>query len=156
MGLREPDLLEVSLQDMVRCPVSASGATCRACSRAGADRHMVEKAPPDAKAMPTRAFNVSVNPHYPLLSLSQAPLPFVRPANVMPPTPTEAEFGLACNGNNMPVVTSKSLCAPVVLQNGICRMPDRVVIGMQLQSQVSRTRTAIAGTMGPPPRPARR
>jgi hypothetical protein len=155
MGLRELDVLELGLREMGSCPVSASGATCRACSDAGADRHMVKRTLPVPKAMPTRAFNISVNPHYPLLSTAQAPLPFVKPADVMPPTSTEADLSLACGKNNLPVVTSKSLSAPVVLQAGMYRMPDRVVIGTLLQSPVPRVFTALTGTMGPPPRPVK-
>lgn len=155
-SLREPSLLEVGLRAMGRCPVTASGAICLACLDAGADRHVVKKAPPDPKALPTRALNISVHPHYPLLSTAQQPLPFVGPANVMPPTAMEAEFGLASGNNNLPVVTTKSLSAPVVLKNGTYQPPNKVVIGALLQSPVSQPNSPIAGTMGPPPRPMKK
>jgi hypothetical protein len=64
----------------------------------------------------------------------------------------EAEFGLASNNNNLPVVTTKSLSAPVVLKNGTHQLPNRVSIGPLLQSPVSQPNSPIAGTMGPPPR----
>jgi hypothetical protein len=41
----------------------------------------------------------------------------------------EAEFGLASDNNNLPVVTIKSLSASVVLKNGTYQMPSRVSIG---------------------------
>ncbi|GAB7324650.1 hypothetical protein MBLNU13_g08529t1 [Cladosporium sp. NU13] len=148
-GLREPILLEVGLCQMGRCPVAESGATCLACLNAGADRHLVKRALSDPKALPIRALNISVNPHYPLLSTAQHPLPFVRPADVMPPTAMEAEFGLAIDKSNLPFVTTKSLSAPVVLNNGTHQLPTRVSIGLMLQSPVE-------GAMGPPPRPVKK
>ena len=146
---REPSLLEIGLRQMGRCPVAASGATCRACLDAGADRHLIKRALPDPKALHIRTLNISVNPHYPLLSTAQYPLPFVRPADVMPPTAMEAEFGLASGKNNLPFVTTKSLSAPVVLKSGTYQLPTRVSIGPMLQSPVD-------GTMGPPPRPVKK
>lgn len=155
-SLREPSLLDVGLDQMGRCPVAALGATCLACLNAGADRHLVKKAPPHPKPLPIRALNISVNPHYPLLSTAQHPLPFVRPADVMPPTALEAEFGLASDKNNLPFVTTKTLSAPVVLKNGIHQLPTRVSIGPMLQSPVSQPTTPIDGTIGPPPRPSKK
>lgn len=114
-SLREPSLLEVGLRAMGRCPVAASGATCFACLKAGADRHLLKRAPPDLKPLPVQALNISVNPHYPMLSTLQHQQPFVRPADVMPPTAMDAEFGLASN-SNLPVVTTKSLSTPVALK----------------------------------------
>jgi hypothetical protein len=149
--LREPSLRDFGLRAMGRCPVAASGGTCLTCLKAGADRHLVKKAPPDLKPLPIQALNISVNPHYPLLSTVQHPQPFVRPADVMPPTAMEAEFGLA-SGSNLPVVTTKSLSAPVVLKNGTHQLPSRISIGLLLQSPVS----PVAGTMGPPPRPVKK
>jgi hypothetical protein len=156
ISLRESSLLGVGLRAMGRCPVAASGVTCRACLNAGADRHIVKRALPDRKPLPIRALNISVHPHYPLLSTGQQPLPFVRPADVMPPTATEAEFGLASDNNNLPIVTTKPLSAPVVLKNGTHQMPSRVSIGPLLQSPVSQPTTPIAGTMGPSPRPVKK
>jgi hypothetical protein len=155
-SLRESSLLEVGLRAIGRCPVAASGATCRVCLNAAADRHIVKRPPPDPKALPIRALNISVHPHYPLLSTAQQPLPFVRPADVMPPTAMEAEFGLASDNNNLPVVTIKSLSASVVLKNGTYQMPSRVSIGPLLQSPVSQPTTPIARTMGQPPRPVKK
>lgn len=155
-SLREPSLLEIGLRQMGRCPVAASGATCRACLDAGADRHLVKRAPPDPKALPIRTLNISVNPHYPLLSTAQHPLPFVRPADVMPPTAMEAEFGLASGKNNLPFVTTRSLSAPVVLKSGTHQLPTRVSIGPMLQSPVSQPTTPVDGTMGPPLRPVKK
>jgi hypothetical protein len=149
-------LREVGLRAMGRCPVAASGAHCPACLHAGADRHIVKRPPPDPKALPTRALNISVHPRYPLLSTAQQPLPFVRPADVMPPTAMETEFGLASKNNNLPVVTTKSLSAPAVLKNGTHQMPSRVSIGPLLQSPVSQPNSPIAGTMGQPPRPVKK
>jgi hypothetical protein len=148
LSLRESSLLEVGLRAMGRCPVAASLATCRACLDAAADRHIVKRRPPDLKALPLQALNISVHPHYPLLSTAQHPLPFVIPAEVMPPTAMEAEFGLASDNNNLPVVTTKSLSAPVVLKNGTHQTPSRVSIGPLLKSPVSQPTTPIAGTMG--------
>lgn len=155
-SLREPSLLEIGLRQMGRCPVAASGATCRACLDAGADRHLIKRALPDPKALHIRTLNISVNPHYPLLSTAQHPLPFVRPADVMPPTAMEAEFGLASGKNNLPFVTTKSLSAPVVLKSGTYQLPTRVSIGPMLQSPVSQPTTPVDGTMGPPPRPVKK
>ena len=147
-SLREPSLKEVGLRAMGRCPIAASGLTCLTCLKADADRHLVKRAAlPDPKPLPIQALNISVNPHYPLLSTVQHPQPFVRPADVMPPTAIEAEFGLASN-SKLPVVTTKSLSAPVVLKNGTHRPPERISIGPLLQSPVS----PVAGAMGPPPR----
>ena len=111
-SLRELSLLEVGLRQMGRCPVAASGATCLACLNAGADRHFVRRALSDPKAPPIGALKISVNSHYPLLSTAQHPLPFVRPADVMPPTAMEAELGLASDKNNLPFVTATSLPHP--------------------------------------------
>lgn len=154
--LREPTLLEIGLDRMGRCPMTASGATCFACLEAGADRRLVKQAPPDPKPLPIPALNISVNPQYPLLSTVQHPLPFVRPADVMPPTATEAEFGLASDQNNLPFVTTKTLSAPVVLKNGTHQLPTRVSIGPMLQSPVSQPTTSTDGAMGPPPRPEKK
>lgn len=150
-SLREPSLLEVGLRAMGCCPVAASGAICLACLKAGADRHLVKRAPPDLKPLPVKALNISVNPHYPMLSTVQHPQPFVKPADLMPPTAMDAEFGLASN-SNLPIVTTKSLSAPVALKNGTHRPPDRISIGPLLQSPVS----PVAGAMGPPPRPLKK
>lgn len=155
-SLREPSLLEGGLDQMGRCPVAASGATCLACLNAGADGHIVKKAPPDSKPLPIRARNISVNPHYPLLSTVQQPMPFVRPADVMPPTAMETEFGLVSANNNLPFVTTKTLSAPVVLKNGTHQLPTRVSIGPMLQPPVSQPTTPVDGTMGPPTRPMKK
>ena len=155
-GVHKPGLLEVGIRAMGRCPISVSGATCQACTDAGADRHLVKRVLPDPEALPTRALNISVNPHYPLLSTVQHPLPFVRPADVMPPTALEADFGIASDHNNLPVVTTQSLSAPVVLKNGTYQTPSRVFIGTMLQSPVSQPTSPVAGTMGPPPRPVKK
>ena len=145
------------LLELGDCPVSASEATCHACSDAGADRHVVKRtATPDPKAMPPRSFNICVNPNYPLLSTTQPPLSFVRPADVMPPTAMEAEFGISCNKNNHPVVTPKSLSAPLVVTKGTYRPPRRVFIWTLLQPPVPQTCIATTGTMGPPLRPVKK
>ena len=156
LNLREPSLLEVGLREMGRCPNSAPGVPCTACLKAGADRHFVKIPTFNPKPLPTRALNISVNPHYPLLSTVQHPLPFVRPVDVMPPTALETDFGLPSGHSNLPVATTKSLSAPVVLKNGTYQLPNRVTIGPMLQSPVSQPTTPIDGTMGPPPRPVKK
>lgn len=156
LNLREPSLLEVGLREMGRCPNSAPGVPCTACLKAGADRYLVKRPLPNPKPLPTRALSISVNPHYPLLSTVQHPLPFVRPVDVMPPTALETDFGLPSGHNNLPVATTKSLSAPVVLKNGTYQLPNRVTIGPMLQSPVSQPTTPIDGTMGPPPRPVKK
>lgn len=145
----------MGLPEMGRCPITLSGASCDACSAADADRHIKKRVLPDPKATPTRELNIGVNPHYPLLSTTQPPLPFVRPADVMPPSALEEGHGIAQNTNNLPVLTSGSFSAPVTLTKGTHQLPDRLVIGALVQSPAPKTPIA-PGTMGPPPRPVKK
>jgi hypothetical protein len=138
------------IREMGRCPITLSGAFCQACSDAEADRHILKRAFPYPIATPTSELNISVNRCYSLLSTVEPPLPFVRPADVVPPTAMEAGLDVTHNTNKLPVVTMKSVSNPVVLDKGNYRMPDKVVVGEPLK------RPAVAaaptrGTMGPPP-----
>lgn len=142
---------KMGLREMGECPVSASGAICRTCFDANADRHMVKRALSEPKAMPRWALNISVNPHYPLLSNAHSPLLFVRPADVMPPTATEAEFGAASHDNNLPVMTLKSLSARITLKTSTRQPLGSVAIGTPVQPPATGT-IAPTGKMGSPSR----
>jgi hypothetical protein len=138
------------IREMGRCPITLSGAFCQACSDSDADRHILKRAFPNPMATPASELNISVNHCYPLLSTVEPPLPFVRPADVMPPTAMEAGPGVTRNMNKLPVVTMKSVSSPVVLDKENYRMPDKVVVGEPLQRPAVATAPTIE-TMGPPP-----
>jgi hypothetical protein len=154
--ITESRLTNYGIREMGRCPITLSGAFCQDCSDAGADRHILERAFPDPMATPMEELNIGVNHAYPLLSVTEPPLPFVRPADVMPPTAMEfameADPRITRSTNKLPVVTMKSVSNPVVLDKGNYRMPDKVVVGKSLQRPAVTTAPTL-GTMGPPPRP---
>jgi hypothetical protein len=157
--ITESRLTNCGIREMGRCPITLSGAFCQDCSDAGADRHILKRAFPDPMATPMEELNISANYAYPLLSITEPPLPFVRPADVMPPTAIEvameADPRITLNTNNLPVVTIKSVSNPVVLTKGTYKLPDKVVVGGPLQRPAVATAPTL-GTMGPPPRPAKK
>jgi hypothetical protein len=153
--ITESRLTNYGIREMGRCPITLSGAFCQECSDAGADRHILKRAFPDPMATPMEELNISSNYAYPLLSIIEPPLPFVRPADVMPPTAMEADPRITLNTNNLPVVTMKSVSNPVVLTKGTYKLPDKVVVAAPLQLPAVAT-APTGGTMGPPPLPVKK
>jgi hypothetical protein len=143
------------IREMGRCPIAPSGGFCQTCSDSGAGHHILKRSFPDPMATPASELNISVNHCYPLLSTVEAPLPFVRPADVMPPTAMEANPAVTRNMNMLPVVTMKLVSNSVVLDKGNYRMRDKVVVGQPLQRPAVATAPTL-GIMGPPPLPVKK
>ena len=137
------------IRAMGRCPCYKS-TTCQACLDAGADRYMIKatlpKPPPTA---PAEQLGPDGNPHYPLLSTTAPPLPYVRPADVMVPTALEAESAIKCNLSKMPVAPVCSCSAPVTLEKGVYHPPAIVKVGPSLYSSEPHSSALMVG-MTPP------
>jgi hypothetical protein len=153
--ITESRLTNYGIREMGRCPITLSGASCQECSDAGADRHILNRTFPDPMATPMEELNISANYAYPLLSITEPPLPFVRPADVMPPTAMEADPRITLNTNNLPFVTMKSVSNPVVLTKGTYKLPDKIIVGEPLQRPAVAT-APTRGSMGPPPLPVKK
>lgn len=143
------------IRAMGRCPCSQSATFCQACLDAGADRYMTKRAFPDPPAASVKELGSDANPHYPWLSTTKPPFPYVKPADIMPPTAVEAEFGIKRDIHQLPVVPVRSCSAPVTLAKGVHQPPAKVKIGPFLRTSGSNA-PAVIGTMGPPPRPTKK
>lgn len=140
------------IRAMGQCP----STTCEACSDSGADRYMIKRAISDPPAAaPTKDLIPDGNPHYPLLLIAAPPLPYVKPANVMEPTASEAESAVKRDTSFLPVARVRSCSAPVTLEKGVCHLPAMIKVGPILHSSTPHP-SAFMSSMGPPPRPAKK
>lgn len=123
--------------------------------------------PPEPVALPSAALGRDANKWFPILTVPQAPFPFVNPAVVMPPTLEEAQLGTSYTRTTpfLPVVAVSGLTAalPKLLKaKAGPRPPLYSALAAEATPPPSATALSAAiattgvGTMGPPPRPAQK
>lgn len=151
-GTGRTHVFVTDIRAMGRCPCYKS-TTCQACLDSGADRYMIKRAALDPPtAAPTQELIPDGNPHYPLLSTTAPPLPYVKPANVMEPTALEAEPTIIRDTIFLPVARVRSCSAPVTLEKGVCHPPAMIRVGHILHSSATDS-SSLMVSMDPPPRP---
>lgn len=123
--------------------------------------------PSEPVALPPAALGRDANKRFPILTIPQAPFPFVNPAVVMPPTLEEAQLGNSYTRTTpvMPVVTVNGLTAalPELLRAKAGPRPPvysapaaEVTPPPSATAPSAATATTGVETMGPPPRPAQK